>query len=453
MLGVQTIGNATLIAYDGTPVLSTDPWMGRDHYAYFGSWHLPYNIPDNIREDVIKSEYIWFSHGHPDHINPDSLNLFKNNKILVSEHFGGRIYNDLKSENFNITILKDRQWINLSKNVAVMSIVTKLQDTILLLKIKDDVFINLNDAGLCSSRFIKKVISKFRRKFLLSIASFEADMINFFDQDNNFIKPAIAEKYSAGEYLSILANVLDAKYIIPFSTFHEYQREDSIWVNKYIYPIGKIYQGISKKHIYIKPFSFINSDKDDDFITLNIEKKKLEIKSSKLFGDNWKDELSIEDKKIVEEYFKKFLSFKEKIGFISFIIGGKELNLKFDGPSSKGISFELPRNSLVTACKNRVFDDLLIGNFMKTKLYNLRSLYDPNINFTYDICKVGDNGQAYSKEELEKYKNYYAKKMGKEYFFDLFSNASKDHFKYFFKNYQNSKYYNNLKKIYYYLFK
>ena len=256
MLGVQTIGNATLIAYDGTPVLSTDPWMGRDHYAYFGSWHLPYNIPDNIREDVIKSEYIWFSHGHPDHLNPDSLNLFKNNKILVSEHFGGRIYNDLKSENFNITILKDRQWINLSKNVAVMSIITKLQDTILLLKIKDDVFINLNDAGLCSSRFIKKVISKFRRKFLLSIASFEADMINFFDQDNNFIKPAIAEKYSAGEYLSILANVLDAKYIIPFSTFHEYQREDSIWVNKYIYPIGKIYQGISKKHVYIKPFSF-----------------------------------------------------------------------------------------------------------------------------------------------------------------------------------------------------
>ena len=45
MLGVQTIGNATLIAYDGIPVLSTDPWMGRDHYAYFGSWHLPYNIP------------------------------------------------------------------------------------------------------------------------------------------------------------------------------------------------------------------------------------------------------------------------------------------------------------------------------------------------------------------------------------------------------------------------
>ena len=41
MQGVQTIGNATLIAYDDTPVLSTDPWMGGDHYAYFGSWYLP----------------------------------------------------------------------------------------------------------------------------------------------------------------------------------------------------------------------------------------------------------------------------------------------------------------------------------------------------------------------------------------------------------------------------
>ena len=50
MLGVQTIGNATLTAFDGKPILSTDPWMGGDHYAYFGSWHLPYEIPPNIKK-------------------------------------------------------------------------------------------------------------------------------------------------------------------------------------------------------------------------------------------------------------------------------------------------------------------------------------------------------------------------------------------------------------------
>ena len=147
------------------------------------------------------------------------------------------------------------------------------------------------------------------------------------------------------------------------------------------------------------------------------------------------------------------MSFKNKIGFISFNVGGKELNLKFNGPKKKGIIFEVPRNSLISACKNKVFDDLLIGNFMKTKLYNLNSLYDPKANFTYEVAKLGDNGMAYSDEDLDVYKNYYAKKMGKEYFLDLFAHTSADYFKHFFKNYQNSKYYEKLKKAYYYLLK
>ena len=75
-------------------------------------------------------------------------------------------------------------------------------------------------------------------------------MINFFDDNGNFITPAIANKFSAGEYLSMLANVFGTKYIIPFSTFHEYQREDSIWANNYIFPIDKANEGISKKHTF-----------------------------------------------------------------------------------------------------------------------------------------------------------------------------------------------------------
>ena len=453
MIGVQTIGNATLVAYDQLPILSTDPWMGGNHTAHFGSWCLPHDIPDNIRQDILKSEYIWFSHGHQDHLNPDSLHLFKNNKILVSDHFGGRIYKDLKSENFNVSILEDRRWINLSKNISIMSISTKIQDSILLLRINNDVFINLNDAGPYSSRFIKKTVSKFRRKFLLCISSYEAHMCNFFDENNNFIRPPIAEKFSAGKVLSTVADVVGAKFIIPFSSFHQYQREDSVWANKYIYPVHKIPNDISKNHIYIKPFSYINCTKDDDFISLDLKSKKLEIKSPELFGDNWKDELNTFDKKIIEDYFNKFTAFHKKIGFISLIVGGKEFNVKFNGPKNRGISFELPKNSLLTACKYNVFDDLFGANFMKTKLYNLQSLYEPNANFGYEICKFGDNGMAYSKEELNKYKNYYAKKMGMEYFLDLFSGTCRDYFIYFFKNYQNSKYYDHIKKAYYYFLK
>ena len=41
------------------------------------------NKYNNLKDDILKSKYIWFSHGHPDHLNPDSLHLYKNNNILA----------------------------------------------------------------------------------------------------------------------------------------------------------------------------------------------------------------------------------------------------------------------------------------------------------------------------------------------------------------------------------
>lgn len=454
MIGAKTIGNATVVAYDKIPILSTDPWLGSDHYAYFGSWYLPYEIPETIQNDIISSKYIFFSHGHPDHLNPDSIHKFKNNKIILGNHVGKRIYNDLTSQGFNVEILKDRVWTELSKNVAVMGISTKIQDTILLIKIKDDVFINLNDAGPSSHRFIKKTIKNFKRKFLLSISGWgDADMINFYDQNNKFIEPLAAKKHPVGDYLSLVAKLVSANFVIPFSSFHEYQREDSVWANKYVTPMKEYENGIHSDVNFIKPFASINSEKEDDIKILPVKRNNLVIKKTNQFKDSWNDILENDDKKIIKEYFDKFEELKNKIGFINFIVGSKDYNLKMSGPTNKGITFQLPRNSLVEACKFNVFDDLLIGNFMKTTLHNLSSLYDPSINFNNIVCKYGDNGLAYSKEQLINYEKEYAKRMGMEHFYDLFANQSKNYFKYFFKNYKDSKFYTKFRKYYYYYLK
>ena len=45
MIGVSTIGNATLIAYDEKPIISTDPWFGDTDPAYFGSWVTSHVFP------------------------------------------------------------------------------------------------------------------------------------------------------------------------------------------------------------------------------------------------------------------------------------------------------------------------------------------------------------------------------------------------------------------------
>ena len=63
MIGAQTIGNATIIGYDKNPILSTDPF-GLDHYAYFGSWYLPYEIPEKIHR-IFSPQNTFFLTGIP----------------------------------------------------------------------------------------------------------------------------------------------------------------------------------------------------------------------------------------------------------------------------------------------------------------------------------------------------------------------------------------------------
>ena len=78
----------------------------------------------------------------------------------------------------------------------------------------------------------------------------------------------------------------------------------------------------------------------------------------------------------------------------------------------------------MAAVNHEVFDDLLIGNFMKTTLHNMKSLYEGDFNFY--LTKYGDNGGALSNEELEKYFKIYRKRIGFEYFYDRFFSSSID---------------------------
>ena len=96
---------------------------------------------------------------------------------------------------------------------------------------------------------------------------------------------------------------------------------------------------------------------------------------------------------------------------------------------------------------------------MTTRRYTVEDINQFNNSNKYLVIsinvsdKFGDSGMAYSQGEIDKYKKYYAKKMGMEYFFDLFSDTCRDYYVYFFKNYQKSKYYDHIKKTYYYLLK
>ena len=106
-----------------------------------------------------------------------------------------------------------------------------------------------------------------------------------------------------------------------------------------------------------------------------------------------------------------------------------------------GITFEVPRTSLLIAIENEIFDDLLIGNFTKTTLHNIDSLYNPNFNLF--LTKIADNGRAQSFEEIENYFKVYKSRNYIDYYMEYLQSES---LKYVRKIIHRNKYTTNLAK-------
>ena len=448
MIGVSTIGNATLIAYDEKPIISTDPWFGDTDPAYFGSWVTSHVFPKDLQQDVFNSEYIWFSHGHPDHINPISLEKLAGKKVLLPDHIGSRIYKGLKQKKYNVEVLPDRKWVKLSKNIKILCITTIIQDAILLIDIKGRLFVNLNDAGSrhCTN-FIRKIVKGYSESYLLSLAGYgDADAIGFYDEDGVFVVPPAKNKIKVGEHLGIQAKSLGINNVIPFSSMHMYQRSDSVWANEYTTPINSYKAGLPREIKYIPPFINLNCS-DGRYELINPDSVLLKVKNCQEFGDNWSDELLKSDRKTINNYFSRKEKIRHDISFINFRVGGKDNFFKFESSNKKGFTFEVPRFSLMKAINLEIFDDLLAGNFMKTTLHGMSGIYEGD--FAFYLAKYADNGRAETISELEEYFKMYKQRAGREYVYQTFLDKSKDIFTRLISDDRGSFLYKKAKQIYY----
>jgi hypothetical protein len=313
-----------------------------------------------------------------------------------------------------VTVLPDRRWVELSNRVKIFCISDYIQDAVLLVDVGGRLFINMND---CSARarlrLIPKIAQEYRYSYLLRLSGYgDADMINFFNPDGSRI--AFRNTRVVGRWLSQYAQRVGAKAAIPFSSFHQYQRTDSAWANKHVTPLSAYREGFDESAVeFIEPFVWIDCS-SGEVIQLNPPEISNIAQVPEEYGDNWSDELEPSDRVIINDYFRRKEILCESLGFIKFIVGGKSHTIDLEGPKDKGVAFEVPRHSLVAAVTYRAFDDLLIGNFMKTTLYGIDSLYSPNFNFY--VAKYGDNGQAETKEEVRDYLRQYRKRSGFEWF-------------------------------------
>jgi len=405
MLGFDSIGSAVLIAYDGVPILTTDAWINDS--AYFGSWSHDYAIPDEQMDAIKRAKFHWFSHGHPDHLNIESLPLLSDGQFLLSDHFGGRIRRDIEGLGHRVRILKDREWVQLSDRIKVYSIANQNQDSILLIDVAGTLIINTNDSPDFGASFhVRRIAKGYKNVFYCGLHGWGgADMMNLFDSEGRKLVDPTERRRPIAPRAQRAAKIHGAHYVIPFSGFHAYQREDSAWANALI-PELEDYQSEALPVGPRMVSAFVRVDAENGDIR-NIEppRNRLQLKKPEEFGDNWTDPLTAEDAKKIDAYFKARQHLANSFGFVEVKFGGKSHVVDLNREKRNcGITFEAPRNSFMTCLEYQIFDDLLIGNFMKTTLHGGDSLYP---DFSPYVAKYGDNGGAKSSSELSYYFLHY----------------------------------------------
>jgi hypothetical protein len=125
---------------------------------------------------------------------------------------------------------------------------------------------------------------------------------------------------------------------------------------------------------------------------------------AKDFGDDWSEDLDAEGVALATRYFRSIDSLSTYLDYVNLRVGGRDhvitlAKRKFN----RGVTFEAPRHSLMSALQYEIFDDLLIGNFMKTTLHGEWPASRLYPHFTPYVAKYADNGHARTAEELNAY--------------------------------------------------
>jgi len=401
----ETIGSAIVIAYDDRPVLTTDAWIDGD--AYFGSWGMDYEIPAPQMNAIRGAEYHWFSHGHPDHTNIASLPMLTKGEFLLSDHYGNRMERELRAAGYRVRVLPDREWVRLSKGIRVYSVANQNQDSLLLIDINGRLIINQNDSPeFGESIRIRRMAKQFREVYLLQLHGWGgADMLNLFDPSGRKLTSVAEKRRPIAPRSQTSARTMGANKIIPFSSFHRYQREDSAWANELIPELEDYRSDAMANWPEILP-AFVRVDCETDQVTpIDPPRSPRAIRKPEEFGDSWSDQLAAEDKVRIRQYFSAREALRKNFGFIEVSAGGSSVTVDLDrSKKDVGICFECPRNSLMTCIEHELFDDLLIGNYMRTTFFKLESLYP---HFTPYVAKYADNGGAKTMRELGAYFRHY----------------------------------------------
>lgn len=409
---LETLGNAMLQVRRGTaPVLVTDPWLvGR---AYFGSWAHDKPLSEEQVAAAAASPFVWISHGHPDHLHHESLELIpKGARFMLPDHYSPEIADGLRADGREVEVLRYKQWVELEPGLRVQCLQNANQDAMLLIEADGVLVINKNDAptsGLAG--YLRRLARDYRRVYLASLCAIDADMLNIVDASGErVVGPPDERKPGAIWDVADLCARIGADVYLSSSSQHMYVRADSAWANPYRITFEDVRRHWNTDAVLpVEPY--VSVDLESGAITRNHPSGETDWSQleSGTAEDDWDAPLSEEEWASLEAFFGKFELLAESMDFVRFTVGGetREFTLRDSAGTPEhervGVRFHVPRNSLLEAVKWGYFDDLLIGNFMRTELFNME-LYP---NFTPIVAKLGGNAKVFDRAALERFEEHH----------------------------------------------
>jgi len=394
--GFETLGNASIaFREDDRPVLVTDPWLTGT--CYFGSWGLDRPLTPEELALVQASEYLWISHGHPDHFHVPSLAMLRpDQKILLPDHYSSDIRTFLERRGFAVEVMPYRTWKQLSPGIRALCLDNENQDAILLVEAGDSLVVDLNDSPLCGDRrFIRDIVSHYdkQRTYAAALCSNDADMFNLVDAEGRRVIDSPDQRKPGMVWaLARIAGSLGVGSYVSSASQHIYVRSDAVWANPYRVGWSDVLRHWTRPAIRtIEPFVRVNLD------TGEYERKHPEQTSdtsqitSATSDDDWSVPLREEEWTALTQFFQSIEILRPYIDYLEFRVGN-ESRLIWINPTAKGkseaklrgIAFHAPAHSLMAAVKLGYFDAILIGNFMTAQLRNV-ALYP---HFTPIVAKL-----------------------------------------------------------------
>jgi len=411
-LSFKTMGNATIQLWaGGKPLLTTDPWLvGR---AYFDSWALHHPLSEAEIQSALDSEYLWISHGHPDHMHHESLALMADGKkMLVPSHYHDEISKTLENDGFDVEIMTYRKWYRLHEQLEILCLDNINQDAILVMRFGDALLINLNDSPLCGElSFLKKLVKTHPndKVYAFKLVGIGADMLNYVDASGaRDIDPP--EDYRQGCIEGVADELagLGVRTLCMSSSQHLLVRPDSKWVNEYEFTHSDLQRHWHRPAVkVVEPFVSCDIASGDIIANWPSQRPDSAQFIDHLGDDNWDEKLNEEEWARVVGFFAQFETLSDIVDFIDVDVAGERrtvLEQKKQRRKKRGVCFFVPKQSLLETIQWGYFDDLLIGNFMKTQLINMRLYPD----FSPRLAKYGGNAKVYSRKALKAmYRHYF----------------------------------------------